>query len=281
MYEEAITRAKPGCVVFLLDRSDSMGRDWANNESLAEGAARVLNSILLEMCIRARKGPGNTYHYFDVGIFGYGLRPAAGGQGVESAFGGGLKGADLVALPDLAANPLGMREVASQDLGGLAVQSQYWVEPVHGMMTPMCEAVAVAGQQVFDWVQTHPESFPPIIFNITDGWVTDSPYDGATLEEWAARLTGLGTQDGQALLFNIYLSPDSGTPTIFPDTSAGLPDPGPKLFNISSTLPSSMIDNARKDSLTVSDQAHGLVFNADARTLLRVLEIGTRFETKP
>jgi hypothetical protein len=281
MYEEAITRAKPGCIVFLLDRSDSMGRDWGSNESLAEGAARVVNSILLELCIRARKGPGVTYHYFDVGIFGYGLRPFDGGQGVESAFGGTLKQQMLVPLPDLATNPLGVHEAPSQDLGGLPVQAPYWVEPVHGGMTPMCEAVAIAGQQVFDWVQAHPESFPPIVFNITDGWVTDSPFDGATLEEWAARLTGLSTQDGPALLFNVYLSPDSGTPRLFPDTPNGLPDPGPSLFDISSELPPNMLDNARTDNVQVSDRSRGFAFNVDARTLLKVLEIGTRVETKP
>jgi hypothetical protein len=280
VYEEAITRSKPGCIVFLLDRSDSMGRDW-QNETLAEGAADAVNTILRELCIRGRKGPGVTYHYFDIGVFGYGVRPFGGGQGVESALGGALKGATLVALPDLDANPLGLRKTVSPDLGGLTVQAPYWVEPVHGMLTPMCEAVASAGQYVFDWVQAHPESFPPIVFNITDGWVTDSPYDGATLDDWAARLTGLSTQDGPALLFNIYLSPDPGAPTIFPNVSEGLPDPGPGLFQISSELPPNMVDIARRDGLTVPDQARGLAFNADPGTLLKVLEIGTRVETRP
>lgn len=282
MYEEAITRAKPGCIVFLLDRSDSMGRDWGNNETLAEGAARVVNSILLQLVIRARKGPGVTYHYFDIGVFGYGVRPFAGGQGVESALGGTLKGMALAPLPDLAASPLGMSEAPSPDLGGLSVKAPYWVEAVHGALTPMCEAVAIAGQHVFEWVQAHPESFPPIIFNITDGWVTDSPYDGATLKDWATRLTGLGTNDGPALFFNVYLSPEgTAQPQIFPDSPAGLPDPGPDLFNISSVLPTSMVDNARKENLATSDQARGFAFNANAEALLKVLEIGTRIETKP
>jgi len=280
MYEEAITRAKPGCIVFLLDRSDSMGRDWGNNESLAEGAARVVNSILLELCFRGRKGPGVTYHYFDIGVFGYGVRPFAGGQGVESALGGRLKGMTLAALPDLATSPLGMRETPSPDVGGLPTRAPYWVEAVHGTLTPMCEAVAVAGQHVFEWVQTHPESFPPIIFNITDGYVTDSPYDGATLDEWAERLRGLSTQDGQALLFNVYLSTETGTPLVFPGTPKGLPDPGPALFRISSVLPANMVDNARNDGFAVPAQARGFAFNADATTLLKVLEIGTRIETK-
>ena len=64
-----------------------------------------------------------------------------------------------------------------------------WVEPVHGYRTPMCQAVAVAGAHVYEWASAHPDSFPPIIINITDGMVTDSPYEGATLDEWAQRLS--------------------------------------------------------------------------------------------
>src|ERR1700736_5694636 len=89
MYERDISRRDPGCVVFLLDRSDSMESAWVNSrETLAEGAARVLNEILLELLFTSQGEPGKARHYFDIGIFGYGLRPVAGGEGVEPAFGG-------------------------------------------------------------------------------------------------------------------------------------------------------------------------------------------------
>ena len=40
MYERDISRRDPGCVVFLLDRSDSMKSTWVNSqETLAQGAA--------------------------------------------------------------------------------------------------------------------------------------------------------------------------------------------------------------------------------------------------
>ena len=57
---------------------------------------------------------------------------------------------------------------------------------------------------MFEWAKAFPDSFPPIVINITDGMVTDSPYDGADLGMWAKRLTTIGTGDGQALLFNIF-----------------------------------------------------------------------------
>ena len=86
MYERDISRRDPGCVVFLLDRSDSMKSTWANSrETLAQGAARVLNEILLELLFTSQGEPGKARHYFDIGIFGYGLRPGAGGVDPSSS----------------------------------------------------------------------------------------------------------------------------------------------------------------------------------------------------
>ena len=181
MYERDISRRDPGCVVFLLDRSDSMKSTWVNSqETLAQGAARVLNEILLELLFTSQGEPGKARHYFDIGIFGYGLRPVAGGEGVEPAFGGKLAGQPLVALPDLRDNPIAVRETPSVDVGAPPSRVPVWVEPVHGYRTPMCQAVAVAGAHVYEWANAHPDSFPPIIINITDGMVTDSPYEGAS-----------------------------------------------------------------------------------------------------
>jgi hypothetical protein len=255
-----------------------MSRSWGGSETLAQGAARAINSILLELCLRAQKGQGLSYHYFDIGMFGYGLQPVAGGEGVESAFGGALAGRDLVPLPELRDNPIAVREVVSPDAGPPA-RAPVWVEPMQGYRTPMCEAIAIAGSHVFEWTRAHPESFPPIIINITDGFVTDSPFDGASLDEWAERLTGIGTQDGQALLFNIFLAPEPNL-VMLPATDAGLPSPGPDLFRISSVLPPPMVLNAQNSGITPPPGARGFAFNADSTMLVKFLEIGTRVEMR-
>jgi hypothetical protein len=140
----------------------------------------------------------------------------------------------------------------------------------------MCEAIAVAGAAVFDWANAHPNSFPPIVINITDGLVTDEPYQGAGLAEWAYRLTTIGTNDGPTLLLNIFLSPTPANEVLFPSTGSHLPPPGPDLFEISSYLPPTMIANARGSHVQVVDGARGLVFNAALDTLVKFLEIGTR-----
>ena len=73
----------------------------------------------------------------------------------------------------------------------------------------------MAGAHVYEWASAHPDSFPPIIINITDGMVTDSPYEGANLEEWAQRLVNIQTSDEPALFFNIFLSPMASNGVLF------------------------------------------------------------------
>jgi hypothetical protein len=277
MHERRITRRHPGCIIFLLDRSDSMNRTWGYNQTLAQGAADAINEILMELCLRAQKEHGLSRHYFDIGIFGYGIRPSAGGEGVESAFGGKLAGAALVPLPELRDNPIAVREMPSTELDMPAVRAPVWIEPMYGYRTPMCEAISVAGQYAFDWAQSHVESFPPIVINVTDGFVTDSPFKNATLDEWSGRLTGIETSDGPALLFNIFLSPDPGGKVMFPATDAGLPEPGPELFRISSELPDPMRANASRWG-PVPAGARGFAFNADFKMLVRFLAVGTQID---
>jgi hypothetical protein len=281
MYEQSISRKRPACIVFLLDRSDSMKRPWSGgSETLAQGAAAAINGILMELCLRAQKGSGVFYHYFDVGIFGYGIRPQAGGEGVESAFAGPLANRPLVPIGEIRNNPIGVREVASVDLGA-TVQMPVWIEPMHGATTPMCEAISVAGEHVYEWTQAHPDSFPPIIINITDGFVTDDPYEGASLWDWAKRLSGISTQDGEALFFNIFVAPEAAREVVFPASGVGLPAPGPTLFEISSPLPEQMIRNAASIGLPTTAGSRGFAFNvADSAMLVKILEIGTRLTTR-
>ena len=278
MYEKSVTRSDPACFVILLDRSHSMSGSWRGTGStLAEGAARAVNKILLDLAIKSTKEQGGSMrHYFDVGVFGYGVRPIASGEGVESALGGALEGKAIVPLPELANNPIAVRQDPSIDQVSVTAKIPIWVEPAHGYRTPMCEAIAVAGEHVFDWAAAHPNSFPPIILNITDGLVTDSPYKDMELSEWANRLTAIKTEDGPALLLNIFLSANPADGVLFPASGHGLPDPGPELFSISSPLPAPMIAHARASQMPVEPGARGLGFNADLAMLVQFLEIGTR-----
>lgn len=278
MYEQSISRRDPGCFIFMIDRSDSMKQQWAGTGmSLAAGAALAVNKILFELCIKATKEAGGAIRdYFYVGVYGYGLCPSDGREGVESALPHGLGPRGIVPLSELAAKPLAIRDEPSIDPGHGSSKAPVWVDPHHGWRTPMCQAFSLVGDHVYQWAAAFPGSMPPCILNITDGMVTDSPYEGADLAEWARRLTSIRTTDGPALLLNIFLSPSTARIVSYPATPDGLPTPGPALFDISSALPAPMVANARAANITVPDGARGLVFNADLLTLLSFLEIGTR-----
>ncbi len=283
MYRQSVSRAEPGCVVILLDRSDSMKLPWANTgATLADGAALAVNNILLDMCIKATtEVNAPVRHYFDVGVFSYGARVNIPGEGVESGFGGPLSGRGLVPLPELAEHPMAVRTEPSIDLMSVSAKMPAWVDPVFGYRTPMCEAIALVGGHVFDWAAAHPTSFPPIVINITDGMVTDDPHEGVSLHDWVKRMTSIETHDGPVLFFNVFLSPTEAPETIFPAHPGALPPPGPDLFALSSELPIPMIENARVDGYDVHPGARGLAFNVGRSTLLKVLQIGTRVPGRP
>ena len=278
MYEQTFSRSTPGCIMLLVDRSDSMKQPWGTSGlTLAEGAARAINKLLLELCVKSTKEHGGAMRrYFYCGILGYGFCPSTGGEGVEVALPGPLASRGIVPLPDLADHPIAVREEPSVDAVLSRSRVPAWIDPYHGFRTPMCQAIATAGSYLYGWANAFPNSFPPIVINITDGMVTDSPYDGADIATWAQRLTTIATNDGPTLLFNIFLSPTPGNGVWFPASPASLPQPGPGLFSISSEMPRPMADNARSAQVQVAPGARGLVFNADLGMLVKFLEIGTR-----
>jgi hypothetical protein len=282
MYQQTFSRATPGCIMFLIDRSESMQQQWAGSGlSLAQGAARAINKILLELCVKSTKEQGGALRcYFYCSMIGYGLCPSTGGEGVEVALPGPLAARGIVPLPELADHPIAVREEPSVDAVLSRTRVPAWIDPYHGYRTPMCQAIATAGAYLHDWASAFPNSFPPIAINITDGMVTDSPYEGADVGTWARRLTSVSTNDGPALLFNIFLSPNPGAGVWFPTSAGHLPEPGPGLFSISSPLPQPMVDNARSAQIQVTPGARGFVFNADLAMLVKFLEIGTRFDVR-
>ncbi len=190
------------------------------------------------------------------------------------AFQGALAGRPLVALPDLATNPMRIDEVRTNvDLP--PTRLPIWVDPSHGFGTPMCQALAAAGYYAAEWIKLHPTSFPPVVLNITDGVVTDSPYEGVDLKGWASRVRALTTDDGQALLYNIFLSVKSGATEYFPARPDGLPEPGPTLFETSSELPAYAVAAAQNKGYAIQPGARGLVFNAGLDNLAELLDLGT------
>lgn len=276
-YQQRFTRNTPGCIIVLLDRSHSMHRPWGgSNMTLAAGAARAVNQMLFELGVRSNPSFNEMRHYLDVAVFGYGHCPSAQNEGVESA----LEWPGIVPLPELALKPMDVRLEPSLEPDMPPSRMPVWVEPVFGDRTPMCQAMAVAGEHVLAWTLSHRDSFPPIVINITDGYVTDEPFLDADLAEWTRRLAGIGTDDGNTVVLNVFLAPEPDSPVWFPPPGTPLPDPGGHLLTISSPLPPPMVNNARAANIGVPDGARALVFNVGLSALVKFLAIGTNLPFK-
>jgi hypothetical protein len=277
VYGQTFSRQNPGCIIFLVDRSDSMRATWGGSQlTLAQGAAQAINKVLFELCVKSTKANGPMRLYFYVGIYGNGLRPRRGGEGVESALPVALADRGIVPLPELADHPLGLHD------GGIAGKPRLpvWYEAAHGYRTPTCAALDLVGSHIEEWAAAFPNSFPPVVIHITDGLVTDSPRKGVDLAGWAQRLTMISTRHGNTLLLNAFLSPTNAPITAFPNSAAGLPAPGPELFAMSSALPEPMIQTATAAHIQLGQGARGFVFNADLDTLVKFLAVGTKFDVQ-
>ena len=271
-YTAEISRSNPTALVFLLDQSSSMLEPFGvqPEKSKAEGVADALNRLLQNLILKCAK-PDGVRDFFHVAMLSYGGR-------VAPAFGGALAGKSLVPVSEIANHPLRVEmrtRKVSDGAGGLAdeeVRFPVWFEARPTGRTPMCEALRWArdGLQVF--LTAHPDCYPPIAINITDG----QPTDGDPREA-AKELRGLASKDGNVLLFNAHLSDKQNRPVEFPHAEAGLPDEFAKLlFRMSSLLPPKLVEAAKADGFPVTPQSRGFVFNANLVAVIRFLDIGTR-----
>jgi hypothetical protein len=271
-YSAEISRANPSCFIFLIDQSGSMVEPIAGSENKrkCDSVADAINRLLHNLIIKCARGEG-VRDFYEVCVIGYGAT-------VAPAFSGPLAGRDLVKLSEVARYPARVEErikKTDDGMGGIVEQKvkfPIWFEPVAKGITPMGGALDMAFKLLAEWVQKHPQSYPPIVINISDGEATDS---GPVPQ--AEALTSLATEDGNVLLLNCHISAKATQPIVFPDTDADLPDEFAKiLFSISSILPPSMRELARAEGFNLGPEARGFAFNADLVELIRFLDIGTR-----
>lgn len=280
MYSAEISRTSPTVFVFLLDQSASMQESFGGAEQRGDAApskARVLadtmNRLLQNLVLRCAKEEG-IRDYFHVGVIGYGdrVQPL-----ITPAEGVGI--ADLIPISYLADRPLRMEERLREvrDADGSMVQRRVktpvWFDAQAKNGTPMCQAIDMATASVRTWIDFHPQSFPPVVINITDGEATD----GDPLV-YARRLRDYATDDGETLLFNIHVSQSDEAAVAFPSSIDEVPEVeyARELFQMSSILPFQMRTAAEHEGYGTDIDTRGFMFNADPVALVRFLDIGTR-----
>ncbi len=272
-YQAEISRANPSCFLFLIDQSGSMEDPFAGSDSKRRKAdllADAINRLLQNLVIKCAKEDG-IRDYFSVGVIGYGNK-------VGPALAGQLAGREIAPISDIGNMPARIEErkkKVEDGAGGIIEQTirfPIWFDPVCHGATPMCQALTMAHDVLSRWLAQHPDSFPPIVINITDGEATDGDPSSA-----ADALRKLATSDGNVLLFNVQLSAKEAAPIEFPSQPDQLPDQHARLmFELSSILTPYMRTVAQQEGYTVGEGSRGFVFNADMVSVIKFLDIGTR-----
>lgn len=270
-YEAQISRTSPTAFLFLVDQSGSMSDKMISGRTKAEFVADVLNRTLMDLITRCTKSEG-VRDYFEIGVLGYGQ------HGVTNSFKGelGQKVINPISLIEKFPLKIEDRKKKMDDGAGgvieVPVKFPMWFEPVADGGTPMRAALIEAAQELSQWCDSHPDSYPPTILHVTDGESNDGDPEGI-----ANDLCHISTNDGEILLLNLHVSTLSGAAIKFPSGEFNLPDSYAKmLFRMSSLLPSNLVNFAQGKGYSVSSESRGFMFNAEAAEIADFFEIGTR-----
>ena len=217
MYSQEITRRHRAAIVIAIDQSCSMsGRMELNGWDLskAEVVSMVVGRLIDELILRSHR-EGSYRHYYDIALVGY------SGERVYSLLGDELAFYPITILAGRevprTTYALSYRTLHS---GRQSFQEEVslWVEPAAHGATPMYKMISEVTDLVAEWCakEENSDSFPPLVFNITDGEASDASYD--MLRAAAHRLQATGTRDGNTLFVNVHISSDTGhAPILFPN----------------------------------------------------------------
>ena len=256
-----IGTSNPGCIVILVDQSWSMGEEWATGTK-SEGAALAVNRILEELIIAGRAGDviRNRCH---VTVIGYGERVESIVDGMISEVASSLIEVKKIkkSIPDGAG---GIVEVE--------VEMPIWLYPESNNGTPMHEAFERAAEIIQRWCDDRPDSFPPIVFNVTDGAANHPDLTSVAARE----VMNLHTTDGDVLVFNIHIA-NNRHEVIFPHSTNQLvgDDLAEYLFDMSSILPEPLRNGAKEAGLPAEPDARCFAYNAGPVTMVKILNFGS------
>lgn len=279
-YTAQITRKTPTAFIFLIDHSVSMKKKtslFGEEMTMAEAAARIVNNQINELVLRCVK-MGDTRHYYDIAVVGYGVKAYSGWQGE-------LEGRDFVTPEELNKHPFTKILVRKETRTRRGVkvnelEQRQWVSARHdGSWTHYHEAFDYARKLLNQWMEEHhnKDCYPPTVIHITDG-----EFNHATKSEVmqnANELKAMFTNDGNVILFNIHFTADKNADSVacpINKSELGGNSYGEALFDMSSLLPERYnpdISRCLNDSRPGRHIAMGV--NADATTLIKLMDIGT------
>ena len=279
MYSQPITRLHRTAFVLMIDRSGSMAEELSfcgRRIPKAEAVAEVANRLLFELIQRATRTYG-VRDYYDVAVVGY------DGDGVRSLL---TPRKWFVPVTELAALDTPLRTVTLERTlpGGERtlhdVTSPCWVMPAAQGTTPMHEALCRVQELVEKWcaMPAHADSFPPLVFNITDGESSDG--DEQDLCDVCRRIRRAATADGGVLVVNVHIATAPDVRSVLFPTVQEVRAVGSRyarlLYDCSSPMPA-VFDEAIRDLKGPGARPpfRGMSFNASIAELISVLNIGS------
>lgn len=280
-YTAQITRNTPTAFIFMIDQSISMSRKLNYRGefiTLADAVARIVNEQIYNLILRCIK-MGDVRHYYDIAVIGYGDDASYGWKGT-------LAGRDFVSPEELMNNPFKKITVKEEKRTRKGVKLKeiekvQWVEPIAaGKYTRAHKAFGLAKELLDKWMKEHHDKdcYPPTIINITDGAFNGIVNPREVNTQLANELKALFTNDGNVLLWNIHVTPDSQEQILLPISKVELKDDkySEWLYDMSSLLPSRYnqpIGDLRGDAENTRHVA--MATNTDLSTLIQLMDIGT------
>ncbi len=276
-YTQGITRSHRTLFIIAIDQSGSMAEKiiYAGSEkSKAEAVAEIANRMILELIQRAKRN-GAVRDYYDIAVIGY------SGDGIESQLSDEQTVVPIVRVDEQPVQRVEQYvERASPKKEALLLRTDLprWIYPKATGGTPMYEVFLLLRDLTAEWCDepAHGDSFPPIIFNITDGESSDC--DEEQLEDAAEQIRRLGTTDGKALLVNIHIASDAVSPAVIFPTEQEVPKSkyARTLFDCSSYMPDVFTADIRKARGDMAQPPfRGMSFNATLADLITILNIGS------
>lgn len=279
MYTQEISRRHRAAIVMAIDQSSSMGgvvEIYGEKFSKAEIVSMVTGRLIDELILRSHRDNGYR-HYYDIALIGY------SGDRVYSLLGDEVAFYPITMLAGREVNRIPYK-LTQQTLNSGAKEVEefvsQWVAPCSQGATPMYKMLTKVTEIVNEWCEKEEnrESFPPLVFNVTDGEASDADYD--MLRSVAHRLQKTGTEDGNTLFINIHISSDARlSPIIFPglhETPLAIRH-ALLLMDMSSIMPDRFnhyIGLCRKSFSTPPYVA--MSYNASMPELVAMLNIGSR-----
>ena len=237
-----VTTAKPWLLVLMVDESHSMQADWGGTKRrMSDIVEQAVNQLLYDMALNYNTSSGldedsvsDRIHLRLLVYSGdgdvYDPIPMSNGSSYMRATGdeGWVQNySDVHPYPS--------------SKGDVEVPRWLQLDP-HGR-TPMLAAFRIARRAVEQHIEEYPDSFPPVVLNISDGEPTDcgKPIDWELLLSECDSIRSLGAGENQPIVCNVHWDPEGrAPPSLYPSEppQAGGIESG--LWEASSTIPAHM-----------------------------------------